>query len=141
VLDAHCRVARRNARCCDGGRVTVPVNFPALLEQIICPALLITAEPERGAILTDEDVADLQKSVPHLKREHIPGAGHSIRREQFSRYMEVVDAFLNEIWICSQNTETRCRVPPGRLYDESIVARTSDHRPLSRGKRPPRRTS
>jgi N-formylmaleamate deformylase len=78
-------------------RETVPADFPALLGKITCPALLITAEPERGAILTDEDVAELRKSVPHLQREHIPGAGHSIRREQFSRYMKVVDAFLKEI--------------------------------------------
>jgi hypothetical protein len=46
----------------------------------------------------DEDVAELQKSVPHLKREHIPGAGHSIHREQFSKYMEIVKAFLSETW-------------------------------------------
>jgi len=58
--------------------------------------LLITADPERGAILTDDDVAALQKLVPHLQREHIPGVGHSIRREQFSKYMQSVKAFLNE---------------------------------------------
>lgn len=76
---------------------TVPVDFPALLGQITCPVLLITAAPERGAILTDEDVAELQKSVPHLKRAHIPGAGHNIRREQFSRYMEILQTFLSKI--------------------------------------------
>jgi N-formylmaleamate deformylase len=76
---------------------TVPTNFPDLLKQITCPVLLITADPERGAILTDEDVAELQNSVPHLKRVHISGAGHNIRREQFSRYMETVDTFLHEI--------------------------------------------
>ena len=76
---------------------TVPANFPALLENITCPVLLITADPERGAILTDEDVTVLQKSVPHLKRVHIPGAGHNIRREQFSRYLEVVNSFLGQM--------------------------------------------
>ena len=76
---------------------TVPVNFPALLRQITCPVLLITADPERGAILADDDVAELQKSVPHLKREHIPGAGHNVRREQFARYMEIVGTFLSQI--------------------------------------------
>jgi len=75
----------------------VPGNFPVLLTQIICPVLLITADPRLGAILKDEDVADLQKSVPQLEREHIPDAGHNIRREQFSRYMEVLDMFLNQI--------------------------------------------
>ena len=76
---------------------TVPTNFPDILKRITCPVLLITADPERGAILTNEDVAELQKSILHLKRVHIPGAGHNIRREQFSRYMETVDTFLHEI--------------------------------------------
>ncbi len=76
---------------------TVPVAFPTLLGQITCPVLLITADPDRGAILTDEDVVELQKSVPHLKRAHIPSAGHNIRREQFSQYMEILRAFLSQI--------------------------------------------
>ena len=76
---------------------TIAVDFPTLLGQITCPVLLITAAPERGAILSDEDVAELQKSVPHLKEAHIPGAGHNIRREQFSQYMEILQAFLDQI--------------------------------------------
>ena len=78
---------------------TIPADFPTLLSQITCPALLITAAPDRGAAVSDEDVAELQKSVPHLKRAHIPGAGHNIRREQFSRYMEIVQAYLSQIWM------------------------------------------
>jgi pimeloyl-ACP methyl ester carboxylesterase len=75
----------------------VPENLPELLKQINCPVLLITADPERGAILADEDVAELQKTVPHLKRENIPGAGHNIRREQFAKYMDAVNSFLNKL--------------------------------------------
>ena len=75
----------------------IPANFPALLGQISCPVLLITADPQRGAILTDEDVAELKKSVPNLERVHIPGAGHNTRREQFFRYMGVLDTFLSQI--------------------------------------------
>jgi hypothetical protein len=73
-----------------------PVNFSALFKQITCLALLITADPERGAIVTDEDVAELRKSISHLQVKHIPGAGHSIRREQFSKYMESVNTFIAE---------------------------------------------
>jgi N-formylmaleamate deformylase len=76
---------------------TVPLDFPKLLGKITCPVLLITADPERGAIVSDEDVAELQKLLPHVKRAHIPGAGHNIRREQFSRYMESLQAFLSQI--------------------------------------------
>jgi pimeloyl-ACP methyl ester carboxylesterase len=77
-------------------REVMPANLPALLGRITCPVLLITADPERGAILTDEDVAELQESVAHLQIKHIPGAGHSIRREQFTKYMESVNAFLSD---------------------------------------------
>jgi len=77
-------------------REAVPVDFPALLRQITCPVLLITADPALGAILTDEDVSELQRLVPQIQREHIPGSGHNIRREQFLRFMECVNTFLAE---------------------------------------------
>jgi pimeloyl-ACP methyl ester carboxylesterase len=74
----------------------VPVDWPATVRQIKCPALLITADPARGAIVTPEAAAALQALLPQARVAHIPGAGHSIRREQFERYMEVVKAFLAE---------------------------------------------
>jgi N-formylmaleamate deformylase len=72
------------------------VDWPATLRRITCPALLITADPTQGAIITDESAASLQVLVPQLRVAHIAGAGHSIRRDQFGRYMEVVRAFLRE---------------------------------------------
>jgi hypothetical protein len=38
----------------------------------------------------------VRKLLPHIEVSVIPGAGHSIRREQFARYMEVVQRFLSE---------------------------------------------
>jgi N-formylmaleamate deformylase len=70
------------------------VDWPAVLRRITCPALLITADPALGAIVTQESAAALQALVPHLRIAHIPQAGHNIRRDQFDRYMEVVRAFL-----------------------------------------------
>jgi len=77
-------------------RETVPVDFSTLLKQITCPVLLITAEPARGAILTDADASEFQRLVPQVQWKYIPGAGHSIRREQFLRYMEIVNVFLTK---------------------------------------------
>jgi pimeloyl-ACP methyl ester carboxylesterase len=77
-------------------RETILVDFQTLLKQITCPALLITADPALGAIVTDENVADLKKYIPHLQRQHISGAGHSIRREGFSDYIKSLNAFLHE---------------------------------------------
>jgi len=72
------------------------LDWPATVKQITCPALLITADPARGAIVSTEDAAALQALVPQLRVAHIAEAGHSIRRDQFDRYMDAVRAFLAE---------------------------------------------
>jgi pimeloyl-ACP methyl ester carboxylesterase len=73
---------------------SAPVDWHAIVRQIICPALLITSDPERGAIVTPEAATALQALVPQLRVVHIADAGHSIRREQFERYMAAVKSFL-----------------------------------------------
>ena len=70
------------------------VDWPTTVRRVTCPALLITADPERGAIVTPEGAAALQALMPQLRVAHIPEAGHSIRREQFDRYIDVVRTFL-----------------------------------------------
>jgi pimeloyl-ACP methyl ester carboxylesterase len=75
---------------------SAPVDWPAVVRGITCPALLITADPAKGSIVTAEAAAGLQALVPQLRIAHIPGAGHCIRREQGARYVEVVKAFLAE---------------------------------------------
>jgi N-formylmaleamate deformylase len=79
------------------GRSSGPVPTPyEMLERITCPILLITADPERGAIVTPE-AAQKAASVWHDGRVvHIAGAGHNIRREQYDKFIEVVTAFLKE---------------------------------------------
>jgi pimeloyl-ACP methyl ester carboxylesterase len=77
-----------------------PVDWPTILRRITCPALLITADPARGGMITEESARELQAMVPQLRLAHVPEAGHSIRRDQFDRYMEVVHAFLDE-WVAT----------------------------------------
>ncbi len=69
-------------------------DWPSVIERITCPALLITADPELGSLVTAADAADLKTLLPQLQVVHIAGAGHSIRRDQFDRYMDAVNAFL-----------------------------------------------
>ena len=71
-----------------------PIDWPGLVKKITCPVLLITADPEQGAIVNTDAAAALQALLPQTQVEHIAGAGHSIRREQFARYMAVVQEFL-----------------------------------------------
>jgi pimeloyl-ACP methyl ester carboxylesterase len=70
------------------------VDWPKLLARITCPALLVVADPERGGIVTAETAAALKKLVPQLEIAHVPAAGHSIRRDQLDRYLDVVRGFL-----------------------------------------------
>jgi pimeloyl-ACP methyl ester carboxylesterase len=70
------------------------LDWPATLTRIECPALLITGDPALGAITAEEDARALEELVSGLRVEHVPGAGHNIRRDRFDRYVEVVTDFL-----------------------------------------------
>ncbi|MGI8867696.1 MAG: alpha/beta fold hydrolase [Mycobacteriales bacterium] len=60
-----------------------------------CPVLLIRGDPERGSIVTEaaaKQAAD--EGAGRIDVVHIPGVGHSIRREARDRYLVEVAAFL-----------------------------------------------
>jgi N-formylmaleamate deformylase len=65
------------------------------VSQASCPILLVTAEPELGAIITPQMVAEASALWKQGQEAHIPGAGHCIHRDQFDLYMEKVKAFLS----------------------------------------------
>ena len=66
---------------------------------IACPVLLITADPDRGGIVTPEVAAEAAGLLRQGQVVHIPGAGHSVRRDQFGPYMEAVKAFLAQVFV------------------------------------------
>ncbi len=61
-------------------------DWPDLLRGIRCPALLITADPALGALVTPQHAAELQTLLPQVQIAHVAGAGHSVRRDQLERY-------------------------------------------------------
>ncbi len=73
------------------------IDWPVVLHQITCPALLITADVKRGAIVSAEGTAALKKIIPQLQSVHITDAGHCIHREQMNVYMASVKAFLADV--------------------------------------------
>lgn len=75
----------------------VSIGFPALLKRITCPALFIAADPALGAASGEKDIVKIKEYIPHLQVAPIANAGHNIRREQFSRYLEVVQQFLANV--------------------------------------------
>lgn len=62
-----------------------------------CPTLLVTAEVEKGAIVTPAVAEEMARLNPLVQVARIAGAGHSIRRDQFAAYMSVVVGFLAEL--------------------------------------------
>jgi len=73
------------------------VDWPAVLRQITCPVLLITGDNRAGALVTQEHAAALRALVPQAQVAQIAGAGHSIRHDQFARYMDAVQGFLSAL--------------------------------------------
>jgi pimeloyl-ACP methyl ester carboxylesterase len=65
-----------------------------IVSQIVCPTLLITADPEMGSLFTAAAAEDLVASLPLARHVSIPGAGHNIRREQPGPYLEALRDFL-----------------------------------------------
>jgi pimeloyl-ACP methyl ester carboxylesterase len=70
------------------------VDWPAVVGQITCRALLIRSDPATGGIVDQQAAEALQRMLPHLEIAYIPGASHSIRRSNLARFMEVVETFL-----------------------------------------------
>jgi pimeloyl-ACP methyl ester carboxylesterase len=64
---------------------------------ITCPFLLVTADPELGAIVTPEAAREAAGLWQNGEIVRIEGAGHNIRREAFDRYVATVTAFLKRV--------------------------------------------
>lgn len=61
---------------------------------IHCPALLLIADPELGAMTTAKTAKEITQANPNIVVRHIPGAGHNIRRDQLDAYLVAVREFL-----------------------------------------------
>lgn len=77
-------------------RLSQTLDWRDALTRIACPTLLLTADPARGAIVTPEVAREATSLQPLVRVVRIPGAGHSIRREQFEPYVAAVRTFLGE---------------------------------------------
>jgi UDP-N-acetylglucosamine 3-dehydrogenase len=71
-----------------------PKPWREIAVEIKVPTLLITADTEKGAIVTPEISDAAQELNPNFEVAHIAGVGHCIRREDFNAYMDAVKDFL-----------------------------------------------
>ena len=64
------------------------------IRAITAPTLLIHGEASCGSLITAELAAQAQAINPKIATVQISGAGHNVRRENFSGYLAAVRAFL-----------------------------------------------
>jgi pimeloyl-ACP methyl ester carboxylesterase len=65
-----------------------------IVRRVACPTLLITGEPERGALVTPEVATEAARLCDKIEVLHLAGAGHSVRRDRFAEYLDGVRAFF-----------------------------------------------
>ncbi len=71
-------------------------SWREVVAQIRCPLLLITGDPDRGAIVTPQVAQEVTEIWHDSQVVHIPGAGHNIRREQYKPYIAAITNFLQQ---------------------------------------------
>jgi N-formylmaleamate deformylase len=75
-----------------------------IVPQIQCPTLLVTADPELGAIVVPEIAQQVVQMNEQVQRTslvrvvRLAGAGHNIRREQFGPFVQAVTGFLSQAY-------------------------------------------
>jgi pimeloyl-ACP methyl ester carboxylesterase len=68
-----------------------------LVARIREPVLLVCGDPERGGIIDQTVAGEVIRINPQITVVHLPGAGHNIRREQFTAYVTAVSSFLTSL--------------------------------------------
>jgi len=62
--------------------------------RLACPTLVVTADPQKGGIVTPEIAAKVESLNHRCKVVHIPGTGHHVRFEDYQTYMGALRTFL-----------------------------------------------
>jgi N-formylmaleamate deformylase len=64
------------------------------LPMIGCPVLFITADVDRGALITSEVASEMLRLLARGSTSHVAGAGHNVRRDRYPAYLAAVRSFL-----------------------------------------------
>ncbi|MCD6356165.1 MAG: alpha/beta hydrolase [Anaerolineaceae bacterium] len=74
---------------------TLDIGWREDLEKISCPVLLVTADVDKGAIVSREISSWIHKKYPNVEILFIPGVGHNIHRENYSATFKGIKIFLD----------------------------------------------
>jgi pimeloyl-ACP methyl ester carboxylesterase len=78
----------------DGMPRRFPNDWRELARQITCPVLLLTADLDRGAIVSPAGAREALGLLRAGHVVHIPNAGHNIRRDNYPPFRDAVLSFL-----------------------------------------------
>ena len=67
------------------------------MQNITQPVLLLTANPELGAIVTPEVQARVRELNPRVTVVNVPDVGHLVRYDNYPAFMDALRAFLKQI--------------------------------------------
>ncbi|HEX6738455.1 MAG TPA: alpha/beta hydrolase [Vicinamibacteria bacterium] len=81
-------------RLLDGMRRRPAADWRDLARRIACPVLLVTADPDRGAIVAPAAAREAAGLLRAGQVVRIEGAGHNIRRDQYAAFRDAVLPFL-----------------------------------------------
>jgi N-formylmaleamate deformylase len=96
VLRAWCEAKVRLDQGFLSARRAGAVAWQEVVQAIDCPTLLITADPDKGGIITPALADEVCAMNGNLQVAHIAGTGHHIRFEDYDSYLAAVRAFLDE---------------------------------------------
>jgi N-formylmaleamate deformylase len=71
-------------------------DWRTFVADIDCPTLVLGGDPELGALAMPESLAEIGAVNPDIQILRIANAGHSIRREQFDRYIDSIAQFIKK---------------------------------------------
>lgn len=80
------------------------VNWRDVLARIVCPVLLLTGDPECGALVTPEVADEAAQLAGNLEVARITGAGHCIHRDRYDETMRMVRDFLQRHYSPMRNS-------------------------------------
>jgi pimeloyl-ACP methyl ester carboxylesterase len=72
-------------------------NWLTTIQNIAHPMLILAANPKLGGIVTPEVVAKVRELNPSVIIANIPNAGHLIRFDNYTAFMEALRAFLKQV--------------------------------------------
>jgi N-formylmaleamate deformylase len=73
------------------------VNWLTTIQDIAHPMLLFAANPQLGGIVTPDVVAKVRELNPKVSIASIPDAGHLIRFDKYTAFMDALRAFLKQV--------------------------------------------